>query len=66
MIFLFSYISICRLFPDSSERGKEPVDMRPDQEKIEAEIKPEHYDDDCGKAAMVDPFIPPEGEERFK
>ena len=52
MIFLFSYVSICRLFPDSSEGGKEPVDMRPDQEKVEAEIKPEHYDDDCGKAAV--------------
>ena len=26
--------------------------MRPDQEKVEAEIKPEHYDDDCGKAAV--------------
>lgn len=26
--------------------------MRPNQEKVEAEIKPEHYDDDCGKAAV--------------
>ena len=52
MIFLFSYIPIGRLFPDSPEGGKEPVDMRPDEEEVEAEIKPQHYDDDCGKTAV--------------